>query len=139
MTPLIAELHRWSARPHRWGEFDCITTLADWVWRWHGVDPAAYVRQTYESAAEAQRLYGFLREPLAAMALRLDPILSRTDDHRAGDVGLAEYVDKGIPKAAPALKIGENWAFKTGDDAPMGVQIWVPRKVFAAWRVKYPG
>lgn len=137
MTPLIGELHRWAGQPHRWGEFDCVTVLGDWVARWHGVDPAADIRLTYESAAEAQRVYRFLSDPLAALAARLDPVLARTEDPKPGDIGLAQWASDGAIRWKPALKIGQFWAFKSGGSGTGSVTIWAPPKVAAAWSVDY--
>ncbi len=139
MTPLIGEIHRWATRPHVWGEWDCITLLGDWVARWHGIDPAADVRLTYESAAEAQRVYRFLSDPLPALAARLDPVLARAVDPRPGDIGLVAFGSDGALRWQPALKLGRFWACKIAGQGAgaCSVATWEPVKVAAAWSVDY--
>ena len=135
MTPLYAELNRWLALPHQWGEADCITLPADWVLRWRGVDPAADIRLTYGSAGEAQRAFGFFTRPLEVMAPRMAAAgLAIAPAPVAGDVGFLLLPVDGMMRAHGGLCLGRQWAVKMVDGS---VNSGEPAKVLAAWSVGY--
>lgn len=136
MSPLYAELNRWQRITYQWGEHDCVTLCADWVLRMRGVDPAADVRLTYDSAAECQRVTRFFTDPVGAVGPYLDRAgLPRTDDPRPGDVGVILLLsDRGVARPHMALCLGRAWALKEQSGAVIAVQ---PIKILQAWGVGY--
>lgn len=135
MTPLYAELNRWLALPHQWGQADCITLPADWVLRWRGVDPAADIRLTYGSAGEAQRAWVFFTRPLEAVSPRMERAgLVPASSPVAGDVGILLLPVDGMLRPHGGLCLGRQWAVKMVDGA---IIVGMPAKVLAAWQVGY--
>lgn len=135
MTPLYAELNRWRALPHRWGETDCILLPADWVHRVRGVDPAEDLRLTYASMAECQRVTRFFTDPLGVIAPRMARAgVPATQSPCAGDVGLVMMPGDGAPLAHGAVCLGDTWAVKLQSGA---VTAFRPSKLLAAWGVGY--
>ncbi|MFC4668928.1 DUF6950 family protein [Seohaeicola nanhaiensis] len=115
MTPLYQEMHRWMSAPFIWGEMDCMTCLADWVLRVRGVDPAAHIRLTYDSAASCQRQTGFMTAPVQAVERCLATIggLPRVPEPNAGDVAVILARSVGA-RSTPcgAIWLGEAWGCK---------------------------
>ena len=136
MTPLYAELNRWMPLTYRWGWTDCVTLCGDWVKTICGVDPAADVRGTYESAAECQRVTRFFTDPIGAVSPHLERAgLEIAPQPRAGDVGVILLPLDGRSVAPHmAVCLGRKWAFKSVDG---GVTSVIPYKVAAAWGVGY--
>lgn len=136
MTPVYAELNRWLRLPYLWGESDCVTICADWVSRWHGVDPAADLRLTYGSAGECERATRFFSDPLGCIAPRMAAAgLNLTTQPKIGDVGLLLLpVSAHAARPHGAICLGKKWAAKTLDGS---VQQYEPFKVLAAWSVNY--
>lgn len=135
MTPLYAELNRWLAVPHQWGVDDCCTLPADWVRRWHGVDPAEDLRLTYASLSECQRVTRFFTDPVGLLSPRLERAgLARTASPVPGDVGVVLIPFEGRPMPHGALCLGSRWAVKTVSGA---VHAGEPLKLIAAWGVAY--
>lgn len=136
MSPLYAKLNRWQRVTYQWGENDCVTLCADWILRMRGVDPAADVRLTYESAAECQRVTRFFTDPVGAVGPCLDRAgLARTGQPRPGDVGVILLLtERGVARPHMALCLGRTWALK---DQSGAVNAVVPLKIAAAWEVGY--
>lgn len=136
MTPLYAELNRWRGLTYRWGESDCVTLCADWVLRVCGIDPAAAVRLTYESAAECQRVTRFFTDPVGSVSPHLERAgLRRTDSPVPGDIGVILLrSEPGVARPHMSLCLGETWAFKESCGA---VTAATPGKIAAAWSVGY--
>ncbi|WP_371398916.1 hypothetical protein [Marinovum algicola] len=99
MNLLSLTLQRWTARPHVWGQDDCILAPLDWVSavKGDGVDLAADLRLTYEDFASAQKAYRFFTDPLplAEDYLERRAGLSRVAEARRGDVALFKYPAQG--------------------------------------------
>ncbi|SLN36475.1 hypothetical protein AQS8620_01294 [Aquimixticola soesokkakensis] len=135
MTPLYFELHRLMCAPFEWGRSDCMTALADWILRVRGVDPLATVRLTYQSASEAERLYGWLSRPVQSVDHYFVPCgLGMTAAPVRGDVGIVQV--RGGGHAVGGICLGENWAFRSED---RGVVTVKPKfvSVLGAWEVGY--
>jgi hypothetical protein len=105
-------------RPYRWGELDCALSLAEWLKRLRGIDPAARWRGTYRSPAEALALVkargGFVRF-LAELAQGAG--LAETSAIESGDLGVVELgahrrLVMHLPGAG-AIRIGDRWMVKT--------------------------
>lgn len=129
MTPLYAELHRWAALPHAWGQCDCMLVLGDWVARVRGVDPFAALRGTYDSPLTCERATGFLSDPV--------PVAAR---HLQGGAGLARVdlfdpADPDAPALLSRLAPGDIAVIRRRDDPrwPMGA-LWTGR----CWACKGP-
>ncbi|MFC4668918.1 DUF6950 family protein [Seohaeicola nanhaiensis] len=139
MRDVYVEMHRWRALPFVWGETDCMTCLADWVLRVRGVDPAAHIRMTYDSAASCQRQTGFLRDPIAAVEACLATIggLPRVETPAEGDVAvIMAHGPAGGLTPCGALWLGEAWGCK----GPRGATVLntrMVRDVLAVWGVGY--
>ncbi|WP_417723950.1 DUF6950 family protein [Salipiger sp.] len=136
VSPLYQELNRWTVLPFLWGETDCCLVLADWVARVTGRDPAARIRGMYETAAECERVTGFLSDPVSAFgSCAAAAGLGRAGELRAGDVGI--YSRPGSRWAFGGLWTGSLWASKGRD----GVTFTKPKRVeiLAAWGVGYAG
>ncbi len=114
-----------------WGERDCLLFLADWVAYRHGVDPAAHMRGTYSTAAEADALadsvggYGpMIEDCLRAVGLGwMHPAVAQ-----AGDVGLIQ--PRPTAPLAGAVNIGGPWAAR----GPSGLSI-VASESKGVWRI----
>lgn len=136
MTPLYAELNRWLAVPHRWGESDCVMLCADWVQRIRGIDPAEDLRLTYGTAGECQQVTRFFTDPIGCIGPRMEAAgLPRTSAPVAGDVGILLMPVSGA-SARPygALCLGRTWAAKMIEG---GIHAGPPLKLLAAWSVGY--
>lgn len=136
MSPLYAELNRWLMLTYQWGENDCVTLCSDWILRVRGVDPAAGIRMTYDSAAECQRVTRFFTDPVGAVAPYFERAgIQRTDDPRPGDVGIILLLtERGVARPHMALCLGRSWALK---DQSGAVNAGEPLKVAAAWGIGY--
>ena len=140
MDLLVAWVNRLQAEPFAWGESDCVLIAADWVRLVRGVDPAADLRMTYASAAEAQRVLGWFTDPLAVVGPRMaDAGLAVTDEPLRGDVAVVDLPDaRGRMRPHGAILFGrEFWVAR----AEAGV-ICLARsavQVRQAWGVGYVG
>ena len=86
---LAAFIEARRARAFSWGENDCALFAADWVLECTGTDPAASLRGTYQTAAEAARIV----HAQGGLATIADTVLVRWLLPRMagrGDVALAE-------------------------------------------------
>jgi|OM-RGC.v1.025169969 hypothetical protein len=142
MSPLYAELHRWSALPFVWGETDCMMCLADWVWRVRGVDPAAEIRMSYDSPAACQRVTGWWTDPVGAVERCLGAIggLPRVDCPARGDVGVFRMPDPargGRLSPAGGLWLGECWTFRHPERGTTTLRARVAGAPLAIWGVGY--
>lgn len=109
-----------SRLPWSWGAVDCTLWVADWVLLRTGVDPAAALRGTYGTEAEADALIaGGLVTVVDAQGA-----LTRTDAPQAGDVGVIAVMGREVA----AIHAGDGWAFRH----PEGVGI-VRAEPLAAW------
>lgn len=136
MTPLYAHVHSWMAQPFIWGQCDCCTVIADWVWKVHGADPIADVRGLYDDPLSCERATGFIRDPIGAIDRALASIggLERTTQPRKGDIGV--IAPQGAdPRPTGAIWLGKAWACK----GPTGATTYAPAavQVLAIWKVKY--
>ena len=135
VAPLYQELNRWQRLPFAWGEADCCLMLADWILRVTGRDPAAHLRGLYETAAECQRLTGFLTDPVACFEGCFATIggLPRRADPLPGDVAVYRRADERWPFGG--VWTGQRWASKGRD----GVTLLKPGYVgaLAIWGVGY--
>ena len=144
MKAVYIEMHRWMASPFIWGETDCMLSLADWVQRVHGVDPAADIRGTYDSRGSCQRETGFLRDPIAAVERCLASIggLPRVEAPQEGDVGLIVHQEPdGRSTPCGALWLGAAWGCKGLNGAttvkPGMAKVMTDAKGPAIWGVGY--
>lgn len=136
MNPLYAEIHGWMARPFIWGECDCCTVIADWVWKLHGADPIADVRGLYDDPLTCERATGFIRDPVAAIDRALASVgrFERADTPEAGDIAVIHPND-GTRHPTGALWLGKAWACK----GERGATTYAPAavQVLAIWEVDY--
>ena len=140
MDLLLAWVNRLQAEPFVWGESDCVLIAADWVRQVRGVDPAADLRMTYASAAEAQRVLGWFTDPLAVVGPRMEAAgLARTDAPVRGDVAVVDLPDaRGRLRPHGAILFGRAFWAARGE---AGV-VCLSRDVVqmrAAWSVGYDG
>lgn len=145
MSPLYQELHRWQVTPFVWGEMDCVLSIADWVEKVTGKDPAEALRGVYDSRGSCQRETGFLRNPIDTVERCLATIggLPRVEKPAPGDIGIIMAHDaKGRLSPCGGLWLGEAWGFKTRNEDHGGKgaitikPILIP-KVLAIWGVGY--
>ena len=96
---LMQEMNRWSLREFQWGEMDCCTTVADWVWRLKGADPMAHLRGMYDDPASCQRLTKIVTEPVVAFEHCFETIggLPRAGSHAAAISPSASAMASGFP------------------------------------------
>lgn len=132
---LMQEMNRWSLREFQWGEMDCCTTVADWVWRLKGADPMAHLRGMYDDPASCQRLTKIVTEPVVAFEHCFETIggLPRAGEPRRGDIAVCERYGERFPIGA--IWLGRHWISK-GKDC---VTYLDPRIVqpFAIWGLGY--
>lgn len=137
ISPLAAELNRWSLLPFVWGQSDCCLILADWICRVTGRDPAAAVRGLYDTPQHCEAVTGFLRDPVGAVERQLASIggLPRVAAPQPGDVAVLRRLDS--PRPFGGLWTGGHWAGK----AERGVTILQPAlaQPLAIWGVGYAG
>jgi hypothetical protein len=135
MTPLAAELNRWSAVPFRWGETDCVMLMADWAARWLGVDPAADMRLAYGTAGECQRVTQFFTDPLGTVEPRVKAAGGRPADPAPGCIGVVlQMVAPGQARPHGAVYVKDGlWAAK----GETGLHIGKPLKVLGCWDIGY--
>jgi hypothetical protein len=114
------------AAPFEWGVHDCCLFVADAVLAVTGHDPAADLRGTYTTAAEAVRVlgqHGGVAGIAIARAGRVVPVALA----QPGDVGLSYHdADR------PALAVWGGAAWHAA--APVGVVALPPDAVVRAWR-----
>ncbi len=90
--------------PFQYGRFDCALMPADWCYLECGIDPAATVRNLYNSDEGWKKLVreraggDDLADGLIALwvGLGLQSRLARTDKPRLGDIGLVEVPGHGV-------------------------------------------
>lgn len=135
MTPIMAEINRWTGLRFVWGISDCVMIVADWVQRHTGIDPAADLRMTYGTAGECQRVTRFFTDPVGVIAPRMAAAgLPITAEPVRGDVGvLMQVTEGGVIRPHAGLCMGKNWAVL----GVAGVEVGTPAKVVAAWAVGY--
>lgn len=93
--------------PWEWGVCDCTMWVADWVLSQTGIDPAAALRGTYATEAEAEALVaGDLAGVVDAQG-----VLTRTDAPRPGDVGVITVSGREVA----AILTENGWAFRQFD------------------------
>ncbi|NBE05924.1 DUF6950 family protein [Paragemmobacter ruber] len=138
MDRLLAFVNLQQVEPFLWGQSDCVLMAADWVRAVRGVDPAADLRLTYGSAAEAERVLRWYSDPLAVVAPRMAAAgLALTDAPVRGDVAVIDVPDeRGRMRPHGAVLFGQRfWAVR----AEVGVTC-IARDVVAmraAWGVGY--
>lgn len=124
-------------KPWRWGEFDCMLWVADWVKVCTGIEVAAEYRDRYTTAREARNL---IKEAGGIVEL-MDLCVSRagakrTIDPGPGDFGLVRVPFKPwrhrwiqVPAGALCLR-DDMWAMKPADGSQLIIH---PFPVVAAW------
>lgn len=129
MQDLLPEFLRTAAAaPHRFGEWDCAMTLANWFMFATGhPDPAAHLRGTYGSQLGWSRI---VRAAGGLVAL-VDGIAVRIGAHRTEDPLPGDFAVVRLPRFGEtgAIHTSMGWAMKL--DA--GVTI-IPAELVAAWR-----
>ncbi|HBT01661.1 MAG TPA: hypothetical protein DEB47_17795 [Citreicella sp.] len=137
VSPLYVELHRWRTLPFVWGRSDCCLCASDWIQRVTGRDPAAAIRELYDSRASCQALTGWMTDPVAAVERQLATIggLPRVETAQRGDVAVLRL--PGQRWAFGAVYLGRHWACR----AEGGVTILSPTmvQVAAIWELGYEG
>lgn len=138
MNRLAAFLNGWVARPHAWGQDDCIIGPLDWVSLVRGSDFAADIRMTYEGPTEAQRVYRFFTDPLpwATRVLEEQGGLARCATPVRGDVALFKAIGPGgrvQPTAGICIEAG-HFACRAEVGGVLSLR---PQGVMAAWEVGY--
>ncbi|WP_226628433.1 DUF6950 family protein [Alloyangia pacifica] len=132
---LMQEMNRWNLREFQWGEMDCGTTVADWVWRVKGADPMAHVRGMYDSPASCQKLLGVVTDPVGAYERCFATIggLPRVDAQSRGDVAVCARYGERFPIGA--IWNGRQWISKGRDCVTfLDARIVQP---FAIWGLGY--
>lgn len=114
------------AQPFEWGRFDCCLFAADAVLAVTGHDPAADLRGTYATAAEASRVlasFGGVAGVAIARAGRVVPVALA----QPGDVGLSHH-----DAERPALAVWGGSAWHAA--GAVGVVVVPAGAVVRAWR-----
>lgn len=97
-------IQRTIGTPWEWGVCDCTIWVADWVLSQTGIDPAAALRGSYATEAEADALVaGDLAGVVDAQG-----VLTRTDAPRLGDVGVILVGGREVA----AICTDDGWAFR---------------------------
>lgn len=120
------------AKPWEWGESDCAGTVAAWIWRLHGVDPAAEIQ--YSTAEEARVLAVAHGGFVEWVSRCLDPYFPRVaNGYEPGDVAVIEAGALALPSLAGVLAIrsADFWVVKT----PRGLIGHKRFRAIAGWRL----
>lgn len=128
MAELKSFLREVAQRPFEWGVSDCELTLADWVLRVEGWDPAAGIRGTYDDEGGAAAVLSSAGGAVALITRQLgrSPCLHA----RPGDIGLIEVTGVDGPRIVGAICTGSRWAAKS----PRG--LWIGRaNGLTTWRI----
>lgn len=138
MDIVYLHIHRWMAEPFVWGgservgASDCMLVLADYLVDLGYPDIGAKWRGRYDSALSAQRVAGFLTDPVRPLAEGCASIgLRRTEAPKRGDIGIVRFLDVDGPKVAGSIFLGRNWAVKGERKVVVG-QV---ADVLASWSV----
>ena len=113
--------------PFAWGVHDCCLFAANWVLAATGTDPAADVRGTYSTAAQASALVqrlGGLQALGARAGAAVAPLLAQ-----AGDVGLVHDGERDLL----AVCTGPHWVAPTR----RGLAVLPFNTATLAWRVNH--
>lgn len=130
---VVQYMHKISTGPFVWGLDDCGMSVAEYVKRVCGRDPAIGMRGCYDSRrscyAWIKRTYGSL------LQMAIDGFggagLQYTSGPVCGDVGVVRYSPHG--RHVIALCVGDSmWATRT----PEGKSLVAPAVVVKAWRVE---
>lgn len=79
-----------SRQTFAYGKTDCLIWMAPWVMRRRGVDPAATLRGSYSTKAEALRIILCAGGMVPLMASLLEPLgIRRAEEPVCGDVSVA--------------------------------------------------
>lgn len=112
-------------------QHDCCMWLADWVLAKTGVDPGARLRGRYRTATGCLRV---LRQEGGVLALvsrcAVAAGLPRTDEPRAGDIGVVRLLTASGLQSVGAICTGPRWAALALDGL-----VSQPASPVAAWRV----
>lgn len=125
LAALFAERRR---APFRWGVHDCCLWPADGVLAVTGVDPAADLRDTYATEAEAEAVLAAHGGLVEIAIARLGPVIP-TDLAQPGDVGLLIVPAGERPSLALYGGGGLWWV-----PGPRGLVEVFPDKIARAWR-----
>ena len=114
---------------------DCTTFAASWVLEVSGVDPAAGLRGTYDTAEEANAIVARAGGLVALIGGRIEPLgWARVSDLHDGDIGIvtaASALDFCV-KEIPAIRFGPLWIVM-GSRGPMAKAMeWTG----VAWRAR---
>jgi hypothetical protein len=125
-------LHIWMTRKFKWGEHDCMLSIANYLWDVTGKDPAEEYRGMYDDRLSCARLTRFHKDPVGLFRRCVENIgLVETDNAKAGDVGVIDILQPSGPVTIGAIYLGKNWAAQ----AESGLVISPVFKVHAAWSV----
>jgi hypothetical protein len=113
-------------QPFAWGAHDCCLFAADAVLAVTGHDPAADLRGTYATAAEAARVLGQFGG-VAGVAIARAGRVVPASLAQPGDGGLSHH-----DAARPALAVWGGGAWHAA--GPVGVVVVPPEAVVRAWR-----
>lgn len=129
---LSAFLRTAAARPHVWGETDCVRTLFAWVRATTGTDPTKLFTAQWHSEAEAMAVIassGGLVEAGRNLFQRCG--LRETNDPRRGDVGVIRSAIGDRLVEVAAICTGPRWAFTV---EPRGIAA-IRGDVLVAWAI----
>jgi|13_taG_2_1085334.scaffolds.fasta_scaffold09850_4 hypothetical protein len=125
-------LHVWKTRKFKWGEHDCMLSIANYLLDVTGKDPAEEYRGMYDDRLSCARLTGFHKDPIGLFRRCVEAIgLVETIVPTGGDVGVIDVMQPNGLVTIGALYLGKNWAVQ----AENGLLICPAIKVHAAWSV----
>lgn len=124
----------------RWGEFDCMLWVADWVKFCTGQEIAAEYRNNYTTEREARNRIKEAGGIIELMELCVSRAgAKRTTDPQPGDFGLVrvpfkQWRGRWVQVPAGALHVRDDmWAIKPADGQQLIIH---PFPVVAAWTLK---
>ena len=116
----------------KWGEHDCMLSVANYLLDVTGKDPAEEYRGMYDDRLSCARLTGFHEDSVGLFRKCVEGIgLIETQDPQSGDVGVIDVLQPTGIVTIGALYLGKNWAAQ----AESGLIICPAIKVYAAWSV----
>lgn len=133
MDDLDRELNSWMTMEFTWFKNNCAFLACNWVLKVKGVDPAASIRDSFDSFEGCQRVTGYFRDPVGVTKkFFADCGLNETSAPKRGDVGILRAPGEDHPLMG--VYTGVSWAFKHQD---RGVKSWHPQfvQVLVAWDI----
>lgn len=126
-------LQRESSRPFQWGQNDCSLLLANWWQHVHGVDPAAWLRGTYNTAERKDAVL-IANRGLQRLVTRIARSAGASRAHKpdTGDFGLIAH--GGRPYGAICTgRVGAMacWAVRS----ETGVAFLTNPRILRAWSI----